>query len=436
MKTHIIIGIVVLCLASIAAGEDPYEMAWMAQIGTTGSVIGKSVAADVVGGVYVSGYTDGDLYGANAGSQDAFLARYDSLGNELWSRQVGTPGSDISFSVAMDGVGNAYISGATGGDLGGANAGSVDAFLIKYDPYGNELWSQQIGTPDYDLSWSVAVDATGNAYISGYTEGDLGGPNSGSMDAFLTKFDASGSELWTRQIGPAESHSVAVDSSGSIYISGSTGGSLGGPNAGNSDAFLAKYDASGNEVWIAQTGSTGHYYDVSRSVAVDAAGNVYISGYTEGDLGEGSSGAVDAFLIKYDPSGALLWSEQIGTTEADRSFSVAVDGLGNAYITGRTHGNLADVVGGIADVFLIKYDPYGNLLWSDQIGTEGTDEGYSVAVDATGNVYLSGYTGGDLGGPNAGIFDAFLVKYEPVPEPATMGLLALGGVVLMRRRGK
>ncbi len=213
MKTHIIIGIVVLCLASIAAGEDPYEMAWMAQIGTTGSVIGKSVAADVVGGVYVSGYTDGDLYGANAGSQDAFLARYDSLGNELWSRQVGTPGSDISFSVAMDGVGNAYISGATGGDLGGANAGSVDAFLIKYDPYGNELWSQQIGTPDYDLSWSVAVDATGNAYISGYTEGDLGGPNSGSMDAFLTKFDASGSELWTRQIGPAESHSVAVDSS-------------------------------------------------------------------------------------------------------------------------------------------------------------------------------------------------------------------------------
>ncbi len=297
-----------------------------------------------------------------------------------WSRQIGTSSSDYSYSVAVDASGNAYISGHTKGSLGGTNAGYYDAFLSKFDASGAELWRRQIGTSSSDFSYSVAVDAAGNAYISGYTRGSLGGTNAGNYDAFLSKFDASGAELWRRQIGTSSSdysYSVAVDAAGNPYISGYTYGSLGGTNAGSADAFLSKFDASGNELWRRQIGTSSG--DISWSVAVDAAGNAYISGYTRGSLGGTNAGNYDAFLSKFDASGNELWSEQIGTSSYDYSFAVAVDAAGNAYISGRTEGS--------------------------------------------------------LGGPNAGGNDAFLVKYE-VPEPATLSLLAMGGLALLRRRNR
>jgi len=109
----------------------------------------------------------------------------------VWSRQIGTPANDDAHSVALDASGNAYISGSTRGSLGGPKAGSDDAFLVKYDSSGSLLWSQQIGSWDGDAGRSVAVDAFGNAYISGYTTGSLGGPNAGGSDAFLAKYDSS-----------------------------------------------------------------------------------------------------------------------------------------------------------------------------------------------------------------------------------------------------
>ncbi len=377
----IAIGIAVLCLTSPAIAEDPYEVAWTGQIGTSTTEESFSVAVDASGNAYISGYTAGSLGGTSAGSYDAFLTKFDTSGNELWTQQIGTARGDYSKSVAVDASGNAYISGPIGGDLGGTYAGGAyDAFLTKFDASGNELWSQQIGTGSSDCSYSVAVDGSGNTYISGYTQGDLGGTNAGAYDAFLTKFDTSGNELWTQQIGTAtddQSYSVALDASGNAYISGSTQGDLGGTNAGGVDAFLVKFDTSGNELWSQQIGTASS--DRSRSVAVDASGNVYISGYTYGDLGGANAGDGDAFLIKLDSSGNELWTQQIGTASQDWSYSVAVDASSNAYISGRTYG--------------------------------------------------------DLGGPFAGDVDAFLVKFEnPVPEPATMSLLVFGGLVMLNHR--
>ena len=416
------------------AAEQPYQVEWTAQIGTTRGDYGHSVALDAVGNAYISGYTEGNLDGPNVGLADAFLTKFDTSGNELWSTQIDTTSYDRSNSVVVDAAGNVYISGHTQGNLGGSNAGGNDAFLIKFDPSGAELWTKQIGTMSDDRSYSVAVDTTGNAYISGWTKGNLGGTNAGLSDAFLIKFDTSGTELWTKQIGTMnddKSWSVAVDAAGNAYISGSTDGSLGGTNAGLSDAFLTKFDPMGTELWSTQIGTT--WFDYCQTLAVDAAGNAYISGWTKGNLGGPNSGRLDAFLVKFAPSGTELWSTQIGTTTDDYSLSLAVDAAGNAYINGDTGGSLGGPNAGSYDAFLAKFDPSGNELWTKQIGTSSEDHSRSVAVDAAGNAYISGYTGGSLGGPNAGDADAFLTKFA-IPEPASLVLLVFGTPVLLRRR--
>ena len=142
--------------------------------------------------------------------------------------------------------------------------------------------------------------------------------------------------------------------------------------------------------------------------------------------------SISAYAWAEDPY-EVAWISQIGTGSDDYSYSVAVDASGNAYISGYTWADLDGPNAGPNDVFLSKFDPNGNEVWTTQIGTSNDDQSYGVALDASGNAYVSGHTGGDLGGANAGYRDAFLVKYE-VPEPATMSLLALGGLTMLRRK--
>jgi hypothetical protein len=432
-----VIGLSVVCLVSVAMAEEPYEIAWTAQIGTAGRDTAQSMAVDSSGNVYICGETEGDLGGPNEGGKDVFLNRYDAFGNELWSRQIGTSGHDTLMSVALDAAGNAYITGTTTGDLGGINSGGSDVFLTKFDSSGDELWSQQIGSPENDATGSqaVAVDAAGNAYITGLTRGDLAGTNAGRTDIFLTKFDSLGNELWRQQIGTSDddiSRSVAVDAAGNAYICGDSMGDLAGVNAGYDDVFLMKFDASGNELWRHQFGAASR--DHGYSMALDGSG-AYITGSTTSDLAGVNAGETDVFLMKLDASGNELWSHQIGTSVRDISRSVAVDAAGNAYICGDSMGDLAGVNAGYFDAFLMKFDALGNQLWHQQIGTSGLEVGYAVAMDAAGNAYISGLTEGDLFGTNAGGYDAFLVKFEnPVPEPVTMSMLVLGGVAMLRRK--
>ncbi len=428
----VIVALAIVGVSSAHATETPYELEWVSQLGTSTYDDSESVAIDGSGNAYISGRTEGSLDGPTAGYSDVFLAKYDASGALLWTRQLGTSNFDNSYSVAIDNSGNAYISGGTLGDLDGPNAGFYDAFLAKYDDSGALLWTRQLGTNSTDYSESVAIDSSGNAYISGYTYGSLGGTNAGSADAFLAKYDASGALLWTRQLGTStydDCWSVAIDGSGNAYISGYTYGSLDGTNAGSYDAFLTKYDSSGSLLWTKQLGT--YYDDRSYAVAIDGSGNAYISGLTGGDLGGTNAGSNDAFLAKYDDSGALLWTRQLGTSSSDSSRSVAIDGSGNAYISGCTGGGFGSPY---ADVFLAKYDDSGELLWTRQFGTSGDDGSRSVAIDGSGNAYISGYTYGSLDGTNAGDYDAFLARFSPVgqvvPEPGTIAMIAAGALGL------
>ena len=331
----------------------------------------------------------------------------------------------------MDSDGNAFICGETGGNLGG-RIGSDDAFLRKYNSSGNILWTKQIGSSQMDYCFSVAMDRSGNAYISGATYGNIFGTNAGSYDAYLAKYNSSGSLLWSKQIGTSSfdvSYSVAVDWNGNAYMSGSTDGSLGGPNAGSTDSFLVKYNSSGALLWSKQIGTSG--FDSSRSVSVDREGNAYLSGTTYGSLAGPNAGSTDVFLTKFDSFGNLLWSGQIGTSSSDSSKSVAVDGSGNAYISGTTQGNLGGTNSGFGDAFLAKLDSSGNLLWTKQTSfMNGTDCG-SVTVDAAGNAFISGNTNGSVERPATGGCDAFLIKYTAVPEPSTIIFLGTWAISLL-----
>jgi len=149
-------------------------------------------------------------------------------------------------------------------------------------------------------------------------------------------------------------------------------------------------------------------------------------------MGEGGGGGRDAFLSMLDSNGSLLWTRELGTMAEDAGFGVSADGLGNVFLTGHTEGSLGGANEGGFDAFVSKYDASGSLLWTSQFGTNRYDMGDAVAVDALGNVLVTGCAYDDLAGPNAGATDVFLVKL--VPEPATMLILGLGGLALLRRR--
>ena len=154
--------------------EPNVTVEWTKQLGTTGSDVVYGVAVDSSNNVYITGQTAGVLDGSgNAGYDDAFLAKYDSAGTKEWTKQLGSTGADLAYGVAVDSNNNVYITGYTSGVLDGTSAGSVDVFLAKYDSAGTIVWTKQLGTTGTDIAWDVAVDSSNNVYITGQTSGAL-----------------------------------------------------------------------------------------------------------------------------------------------------------------------------------------------------------------------------------------------------------------------
>src|SRR5688500_14912235 len=209
-------------------------------------------------------------------------------------------------------------------------------------------WAKQPGGPEGDAGSRVAVDASGNSYVTGIFRGvasfgsiDL--TSSGVADIFIAKYDASGNMLWAKQAGGKDidaSKNIAVDSGGNSYITGEFLGSatFGGitlTSNGNYDAFIAKYDASGNVLWAKQSGGTG--LEVGRGIAVDGNGNSYMTGYFNGSAifdsaTLTSAGSYDVFIAKYDATGNFQWAERAGSSGEDFGRNVATDGSGNSFI--------------------------------------------------------------------------------------------------------
>ncbi len=427
-QTKLYMALLAAGCAKIAEGPNPdFAMSdqasakvpmwgWTRQVGTKGTDDANGIATDSAGNTYVAGYTEGVLDGSkNAGGWDILLLKYDSDGNKVWARQLGTKDVDAANGVATDGDGNVYVTGATFGGLDGNTAvGAGDLFLLKYDSAGTKLWSRQFGTSGLDNATAVAVDGSGNVYVAGTTEGALeGNLSEGKSDFFLIKYDGTGTRLWTRQFGTAQEESafgVASDGSGNVFVTGWTKGGLDGNSpAGEYDLFLAKYNGMGTRLWTRQLGTTSQ--DNALSVATDGTGNSYVTGQTQGALdGNQSAGSVDGFLVKYGSDGTKSWSRQFGTTAADRAFGVATDAAGNVWLAGSTLGALnGNTSAGGEDLFLTQFDSAGSPVRSLQLGTAAPDRAHCVATDGKGRVYVAGHTSGGLAdNSNLGVEDIFL----------------------------
>jgi hypothetical protein len=400
--------------AIVVTVDPPGAVRWTRQFGTDALEIAYGIATGVNGGLYAAGFTEGGLEGPSAGTQDAYVRSFDRDGALLWTRQFGTVTSDLAFGVAADADGNATVVGFTFGDLGGPNTGGEDAFVRSYDANGDLRWTRQFGTAVFDTANAVAADASGNLYVAGGTEGGIGGPNAGSLDALLRAYDANGGVRWTRQFGTGlfdVAQSVAVDAAGNAYVAGNTRGALGGANAGNSDAFVIVYDATGGLRWSRQFGTSSE--DLTTGVAVDADGTVYVTGYTTGALVGANAGGEDAFVRSYDVDGVLRWTRQFGSSGDDRARGIATDPDGHPYVAGTTAGVLDGSSAGLVDAFVRAFDRDGGVRFTRQFGTDGDDRARSIATDADGNAYTAGDTVGDLDGPNAGSTDAFVRAFAP-----------------------
>ena len=398
------------------------------QLGVAGAYSNSTgVAVDASGNVYVAGQTGGGLDGNTlTGKEDFFLTRYDKAGIKLSTKQLGVAGTyTAALATAVDTKnGYVYVVGYTTGGLDGNKlAGRSDCFLTKYDTSGSRLSTKQLGVAvAHTIARDVAVDMNGNVYVVGNTSGGLdGNALTGRTDFFLTKYSSTGIKQYTRQLGAVEARayatSVAVDAWGFVYVVGYTTGGLDGNKlAGRSDFFLTKYDSAGTKLSTRQLGEAGAQ-TLGNGVAVDANGNVYVAGSTNGGLdGNAHTGIYDFFLTKYNSAGIKQYTKQLGVAGAmTAGSSVAVDASGNVYVAGSTNGGLdRNAHTGIYDFFLTKYNSAGIKQYTRQLGVAGAQtSGSSVALDAGGNVYVAGLTRGGLdGNTHTGTDDFFVTKYD------------------------
>ena len=344
-----------------------------------------------------------------------------------YSTFLGGPASDQGNAIAVDKSGNVYITGVTFSTKGGDG----DVLVRKFSSSGAQVFDADLGGTDNDYGNGIQVDATGSIYVGGQTASSsfpvanaFQKNYGGSKDAFVLRLDASGQHLlfstFLGDSGDDEGQAIALDSQGSVYITGfSTSsnfpvstGSFQGRNNGGYDAFVAKYDSNGNQVYSTLLG--GGSDDQGYGIAVDGSNNAYVTGYSASDsfpqvnnpFQHSRHGGKDAFVAELNAAGNnLVYSTLLGGVLDDYGYAIAVDAAGSAYITGKTGsfdfptstGTYSkNFNGGDNDIFVAKLNSgQAGLVYSTFVGTHGNDEGYAIAVDSAGVAYITGDTDSD-----------------------------------------
>jgi len=479
-------------------------LSYSTYLGASGFDAVRGIAVDLEGNIYVTGYTNSPDFPAVNGAQsalaagtcgsgedvyscfDAFIAKFDPTGQELlYATYFGGSGEDYASGIGVDGVGNAYIAGYTNSlDLPSLNAAQAahgggtcgagedpkpcfDAFVAKLNATGSELlYSTYLGGSGDDFAQGIAVDAVGNAVVTGLTTStdfptqralrpDFAG---GAYEAFVTKLDTRGAEMaFSTYLGGSGDDfgtHTAVDISGDIYLTGYTNSvdfpvarvlqsSFSGGTCGALastfpcfDGYVGKLTADGSKLeYLTYLGGTGG--DYAYGIAVDGEDSAYVAGMTtsrdfpttfDAFKATGGGDNTDAFVAKLDPSGSwLVYSTYLGGTGAESASGVAVDSVGRAFVTGYTYGAGLPLVnpvqgasGGFYDVFLAALNEGGTgLEFSTYLGGTGHEKGRGLALDRLGNGYVGGETfssdfptaGALQAAYGGGAFDGFMARF-------------------------
>ena len=483
MKNLLMTAIAIFGFATITMAQN--VRAWgtyytgTGQVWPNGEERGNSCITDAAGNVYMVGFTSSNSDIATAGAHqtvyaggpivfgtggyDAFLVKFNSSGVRQWATYYGGSQDDMGISCAVDASGNVYMIGSTSSTSGIATAGAHettinDGFLVKFNSNGVRQW----GTYFEGNGNACTTDASGNIYIVGLTNSTSGiataGAHqtvmSGSGDAFLVKFNSSGVKQWgtyfggpyTLASGMEKGLSCATDALGNVYMTGHTPSTSGIATAGahqtiyggsSTDAFLVKFNSSGVRQWATYYGGPG--VDIGYSCVTDASGNIYLAGDTQQEFLPASSGMTtigahqsaygggysDGFLVKFDSNGLRQWGTYYGGSLLDVSFSCATDASGNVYMSGNTQSSSGIATAGahqttVNDAFLVSFNSSGVR----QSGTYYGGIKNVCTTDASGNVYMTGYTQSNSGiattgahqavNGNSGYSDAFLVKFNGI----------------------
>ena len=409
--------------------SSKFDKEWTRVSGTTSHDFGLGIAIDSTSSVYITGRVgwfntvfDGNN---NLGYYDMYIMKYTADGTKAWTKLKGTWREDASSAIAVDRNGNIYIAGKT-------YTGDWSMFFAKYSSDGSTtLWSQTI-TVASDAS-GIAFDKDDNVYVTGCIFGSVNGQSyAGDGDIIIIKYSSSGTLLWTRLVGSSGNDAgvgIAVDSTGNIYVTGKVSGSIDGQtHVGGTDIIIMKYSTDGARLWTKIIGSTGN--DYGSDITLDNDGNAYLTGTITGSVdGETYAGGTDIIIMKYSSAGTKQWTRLKGSAGDDAGQGIEFDGVGSVYITGTTSGTLdGEPYGGGLDIFLLKYASDGMHLATKVTGTTADEYGCDLAVNDD-RIYVTGYfTGTSLDGlSNAGEFDIFVMKFKsyelskaPTPEPTTL----------------
>jgi hypothetical protein len=447
----------------------------------------NAITVDQAGNVYITGQTNSSdfpmqhaVQGTAGGApHDAFVAKIDPSGSTLiYSTYFGGNGDDVGTGIAVDASGQAYVTGRTASSNFPTTQGAyettysdyTDAFVAKLNSSGSALiYSTYLGGSGYDVATGIAIDPLGNAYVSGYnyaqgfptTPGAYQTVSNGPYDAFITKLNPSGSALvFSTYLGGTSNDyatGIAIDSNLNVYVSGQTlsnnfpvQNALQPASGGFYDAFVAKLNPTGSAL-IYSTYLGGSDWEAAFAIALDALGNAYVTGLTGSNNFPTTANAFqttyggngDVFVAKINANGtALAYSTYLGGIGGERALAIAVDQAGSAYVTGynlngafpQKDAMQADADPNTFESFVTKLAPDGSsLIYSTYLGGIGNDLGLGVAVDPLGSVYVSGVsqspdfptTVGAFQEANAGVYDGFVVKIAA----ASVGKITGGGSI-------
>jgi len=362
--------------------------------------------------IFTVGYTFGNYDGiANAGSTDAYLTKYTSDGTKLWSRLIGSTGSEEAGGVTVSADGLITVTGRTTSNLdGNVKAGTSDIFVTQFTQDGQKLSTKLIGgNSGQDVGNSITTDANGNILLAGQTQSSFDGQIiTAAEDGVVIKLNSDGTKQWTRILGSASSgssYSIATSQDGSFYVAGYS----------NFQGSLTKYAADGTKIWQNAVDASHVLNSPGNSVycvATAQDGSVYITGPKMGNLdGQISNGGNDAFVIKYASDGTKLWTKLLGTNGTDAGYGIQVGIDGSVYVASETGAQ-----SGADNARLTKLSANGDLIWSQSVqGSAGTSTGArKLTITADGFVYMTGYTNSNLSNQNAiGGRDIYLTKFSP-----------------------